>query len=1616
MEVVAENKHAVLGLPIVDASESIVPESTHENIEIHEGSQKDGTTEDPKVQHGNISADSFETSSRSEEAERRKNDDIGDYEMEKTSDDMFTVTVTPPNGNNGNQKPKVATLNETFATTVDSPPFQRPELHGSDDLAIDETDLRDKGQPEMGKTFNDQQEVNSDDPMGDEMQRETQVTSTDQTVTNDGTQQPKHKEAFDAKRLSVESVETKAQQTKTEMSSYAKPTVDDVEPMENQAWISKRREVSCTTAANNIESMDVNTQESETEMAFDADAVANNFDFVDMDARHSETELASDAKPVANIGDSTGVDAQQQEAQTPAVKDFGRTFGDQPVANNSIESLDSDAQLPEEISGDWFVVASLGSLDNGKHREEAAAMSLPQTMTSYAELVDETPHRTGHEEAPDGQIAVANNECTDNGAGNTSAATATDDQSMPMTTDTESQDNKVSTQSVVPGGGPLNEQVDVVEETHTDAEPSSVESVEVIELLESDDEDSTASDDTDELIQNSHGQGPPVAKRQRTEGPPLSAGAASYQHSVAQKPNPAMQNQLAPLQQQPQLLAAFREPIYLDPVPGFVPTWKHMMPTKRSPSEPKKWKRYQLSLLSVSEFTITGMRVGDEYHGYMTSIAGLRSHIKRCSKPHGNAYYERNPDGPGKWHIPLGAYHAFYGFLKSDPMCVVDGISEAQLKIASLGKARLEKDYPSARKLVKFGVPKQLADALAPFQRGGVDFVVEKEGRVLIADEMGLGKTIQGIASMAVYHEDWPILVLCPSSARYHWENEFRHWLGKDSSINNSEHAGAFDAEMKDNESEGEAEDEEEYEPRPAMPLLDNSQIHVLTSGQNAIFPHDSTKVVICSYGLAPNLVANAKIVPGMFKCAIVDESHMLKNKSTQRTSKLLPVLRATTRCVLLSGTPAFARPMELWPQLLILGTERHGWWQEEKEFIRKYANGGTQRRAELHAMLMGTVMIRRMKNDILKTLPAKVREQGIVDVMDESTRREMQECMVTLRTGKGKLCELARGHTAIEEQTESPAVPDDLNQGQQVATTPLNMAQSRTVEMAAAKVTAASDQLRQMIDQRRAQGVATIRHTVATTQYQMDPVMMRSFVQQMENRLEDELRAFYREQLHRITAEIAAGSAAPLPNATPQNESTFAKKAVLNHMYSLTGTSKIPFVAKMLEQWLKDPTKGKLCIFAHHINVLDEIAQLAGLSNAADSTTKYIRIDGSTTPRARQEQINLFQRDPSVRIAVLGITAAGVAVTLTASSTVWFAELFWTPAIMIQAEDRCHRIGQQAHVRCLYFVAKGTLDELLWKLLENKFEALGEFVDGKEKLKMVVSKTYHSTHELLKTVTVENLADFEGRDPFSDINSECSLVDIDEIGSDIEHEIEELGLTEQKLLDEEAENEGSDPESQTESGSKPAAKQSKNDTLGRTEDEAICLSDDDNDVEVVPVGQAATQWEESSTGDVAAPSEEVDARRLPLFDLNRTFPRLRHYTLLFGGANYGIQFSLTAGRLVVSGRDEGREREFGPQAKPHVGDVLVAVNDQLIPIVPEMRSVLNVLSDAKAKGPTELVFAEDSEIASYVKERFESEAVASAVKAAQQSFQNNAAQPMSHHAPNLQRAAPTSDKVIEID
>lgn len=111
----------------------------------------------------------------------------------------------------------------------------------------------------------------------------------------------------------------------------------------------------------------------------------------------------------------------------------------------------------------------------------------------------------------------------------------------------------------------------------------------------------------------------------------------------------------------------------------------------------------------------------------------------------------------------------------------------------------------------------------------------------------------------------------------------------------------------------------------------------------------------------------------------------------------------------------------------------------------------------------------------------------------------------------------------------------------------------------------------------------------------------------------------------------------------------------------------------------------------------------------------KYIRIDGTVDDKERQDRVDAFQKDPEIRFAVLSITCAGIGLTLTAATVVVFAEMVWTPALLIQAEDRAHRIGQTGCVTVVYLHAEDTCDDLMWAKLDQKLKMVGATLDGQE-------------------------------------------------------------------------------------------------------------------------------------------------------------------------------------------------------------------------------------------------------------------------------------------------------------
>ncbi|KAG7356577.1 SNF2/helicase domain containing protein [Nitzschia inconspicua] len=979
-----------------------------------------------------------------------------------------------------------------------------------------------------------------------------------------------------------------------------------------------------------------------------------------------------------------------------------------------------------------------------------------------------------------------------------------------------------------------------------------------------------------------------------------------------------------------------QDPKYLEFASDHIPTWTRMLPELPTHNSTDELKWFELSLLNVKEFTITGQPIGT-FDGRRSSVLGFRKVIKEFSRGHGKPRFERDKefrdesgsDG-GKWRIPLGAYPAIYNYFRRLPNCTVHGIPEEQLRVASLGKARLEKGYPSVQKIMAMGVPKGLAVALAPFQRGGVDFVKEKHGRALIADDMGLG-------------------------ARYHWEAEFQQWLGKDS-------VTKIDGNLKEQDQVDNIEERNEGRLSPEhckqpMQVLRDCEIHVLTSGKEDVLPHKHTRVVICSYGLAPTLVEAGKIRPGLFKCAIVDESHMLKNMKTKRTSFLVPVLHATSRCVLLSGTPALARPSELWPQLKILSTERDGMWENEADFFEKYVQKTSAvRRAELHTMLTGTLMIRRMKQDILKSLPNKQRAKALVDVATVPMRQEFHKCMGLLREGKGVMAKLAQKRSALR-------APDNA---------------ARIDEHALAA-------LKQERDLRLQQKMSTALMELHTSQF--NHAEKENIAAEFHAQFVEEVDVWYKERLHE------------LENCSRNlEEEEIDRKTVLNRMYSLTAKAKVPLIAENIKKWLNDPTKGKLCVFAHHLFVLDELEKLAGLSNARNSDTRFIRIDGSTNPKDRQAQIKAFQSDPGIRIAVLGITAAGVAVTLTASSTVWFAELFWTPALMIQAEDRCHRIGQNAVVNCLYFVAEGTLDILLWDLLEKKFRDLGEFVEGKEKMKIVVHKVYESIKDLKSMFSTFDKDDFDTltqeNEDDDGLEDEEGLIKLED---DLQQDITQLAQEEMIMISQGEEGDDDEDGDYTSNGGVASQNYQSKAGPGQTEEDAICIIDDDDDV---------PQKTKSRENEVAVVDEAVsgtpDTRRAeassrqpasPSFDFSKPFYQSRLFSQTFEGDAFGISLNSYEGRMVVSHNTNGL-------SKPAPGDILVSVNGVPISYGVPLPNLLQFMRRALIEGPVELHFVEDEGFAKFFMECIAAEQQAQAT------------------AMNARRAAPVAEDenvVIEL-
>uniref|UniRef100_A0A8C2GSZ7 SWI/SNF-related matrix-associated actin-dependent regulator of chromatin subfamily A-like protein 1 n=1 Tax=Cyprinus carpio TaxID=7962 RepID=A0A8C2GSZ7_CYPCA len=327
-----------------------------------------------------------------------------------------------------------------------------------------------------------------------------------------------------------------------------------------------------------------------------------------------------------------------------------------------------------------------------------------------------------------------------------------------------------------------------------------------------------------------------------------------------------------------------------------------------------------------------------------------------------------------KWNFLLEDYGKLMAELSELPAVEMEPLPPAVLQSFSAQFEKSESRAPVPPEADLSHVDPQLTRSLMPFQRDGVNFAVSREGRLLLADDMGLGKTVQAICIAAYYKSEWPLLVVAPSSVRFTWAEAFRRWL----------------------------------------PSVRADSINVVVTGRDSL---RSGLINIISYDLLNRMDKQQPSSP--FSVIIMDESHFLKNMKTARCRAALPLLKTAKRVILLSGTPAMSRPAELYTQILAV---RPSLFPRFHDFGTRYCDAkqlpwgwdysGSSHLGELKLLLEETLMLRRLKSEVLSQLPAKQRK--VVTVTTDGTNSRTKAAL------NAAAKELARGYHNKSQEKEA--------------------------------------------------------------------------------------------------------------------------------------------------------------------------------------------------------------------------------------------------------------------------------------------------------------------------------------------------------------------------------------------------------------------------------------------------------------------------------------------------------------------------------------------------------------------------------------------------------------------
>ncbi|XP_071455497.1 SWI/SNF-related matrix-associated actin-dependent regulator of chromatin subfamily A containing DEAD/H box 1 homolog [Hetaerina americana] len=598
---------------------------------------------------------------------------------------------------------------------------------------------------------------------------------------------------------------------------------------------------------------------------------------------------------------------------------------------------------------------------------------------------------------------------------------------------------------------------------------------------------------------------------------------------------------------------------------------------------------------------------------------------------------------------------------------------------------------------------------LASYQMIGLNwlFLMRKQGLSgILADEMGLGKTIQVIAFLAhlkehnmakketgalsdeemdksakqddFNNEAKTHLIVVPSSTLENWMNEIEKWCP---SLNVVAYYGSQE---------------------------ERQQIRCRWLQEG----FDDLDIIVTTYHMVGGS-AEGKIFRKLpLDYVIFDEAHMLKNMATQRYGTLIKV-KGNHR-ILLTGTPLQNNLVELMSLLVFVmpgifaGKKDHlkqlfsmyprqstsnnitSTSRDESKFEREQV-----RRAK---EIMRPFFLRRLKQDVLQDLPSKT-EKVIYVPLVESQKGQYDNLIGQYSKDAEEIVSHLDEEQDINGDLDDEKPPQKRKRQEQSGKKDKgSVASGMSVMM----------QLRKLAN-----------HPLLVRNIYSDEI-----VREMAVKLQKD-SAYNETNLNYIIEDLSILCDYEL------HRLCLGYRSILDHKLDKQSILTSGKFQKFDELFPTLRSEGhRVLIFSQFIMMMDLIGDYLACNGL-----RFLRLDGSTPVSERQTLIDTYNADEEIFAFILSTRAGGMGINLTAADTVIIHDLDFNPYNDKQAEDRCHRVGQQKDVTIIRLIGKDTIEEGIYQIAQEKLNLEREVTTNDEGTENVSEGKKEGILRLLKQV-----------------------------------------------------------------------------------------------------------------------------------------------------------------------------------------------------------------------------------------------------------------------------------------